>query len=99
MRTLILFPVLLILTLGCAHDLSAPLVPDGPGLNPGAAVQYDESDGPYMLWGEWTFYFNAAHDSVDVVPRRQARMHLNVLKFLESYCTPRSRITVMGQSI
>jgi len=51
-------------------------------------AQADVSDnGPYRLWGEWTFYFDENHENVTAVPRRQARFHLNSLKFLESYCT------------
>ena len=44
-------------------------------------------DGPYRLWGEWTFFLDAEHERVDVIPRRQGRFHLNALKFLEEYCT------------
>jgi len=52
-----------------------------------------QQEGPYRLWGEWTFHFNETHDRVDVVPMRNARMHLNALKFLESYCTDCLKIT------
>jgi len=39
------------------------------------------------------FYFSEDHNSVEAVPKRQARFHLNSLKFLESYCTDCLQIT------
>jgi len=60
---------------------------------PEITLNTDIPDGPYRLWGEWTFYFSADHNSVEAVPRRQARFHLNSLKFLESYCTDCLEIT------
>jgi len=46
-----------------------------------------------MLWGEWNIFINSAHDKVDIVPKREARFHLNALKFLEEYCTDCLKIT------
>ena len=89
MRYILILAVLAATVLGCARDVGIPTLPDTH--DPSGALQsqspYDLDDGPYRLWGEWTFFFNAEHDRVDVVPRRQARMHLNVLVKLEEYCT------------
>jgi hypothetical protein len=75
---------------GCAAR--TPVVPDTgrPSL---ATQQPSPSDNPHRLYGEWKFYFDAAHDQVDVVPEREGRFHLNTLKFLESYCADCLKIT------
>ena len=95
MRYILILAVLAATVLGCARDVGIPTLPDTH--DPSGALQsqspYDLDDGPYRLWGEWTFFFNAEHDRVDVVPRRQARFHLNALKFLEEYCTDCLQIT------
>ncbi len=91
MRYSTLFAITAMIALGCARSSGGPTVPTLPGGDESGAVEttaeaVDAYDGPYRLWGEWTFFFNAEHDRVDVVPRRQARMHLNVLVKLEEYC-------------
>ena len=90
MYRLILIGVALALVVGCAKAQPAPTLPSEPqvALDSGQGMK-----GPHHIWGEWTFYFNAAHDWVQVVPKRQARLHLNALKFLESYCTDCLKIT------
>jgi hypothetical protein len=92
MRTPILIVILMAVVLGCARPGQGPVAPDTKSW--GALGQSAQlSDGPYRLYGEWTFYINAAHDRVDVVPKRQSRFHLNALKFLESYCSDCLQIT------
>jgi hypothetical protein len=84
MRVIILLSLLVAIMSGCARD---PVVPP---LNSGeqSVLRADAAvwEGPYRLWSEYTFYINEKHDKIDVVPRRQGRLHLNTLKFLESYC-------------
>ena len=86
MRTPILIVILTVVVLGCARSAQAPVV---PGVNPAGALAQSSQvhAGPHRLFGEYSFFINAAHDRVDVVPRREARLHLNALKFLEEYCT------------
>ncbi|HEX9744317.1 MAG TPA: hypothetical protein VGB30_02725 [bacterium] len=82
---------LLIAPAGCASGNSiSPTINQAPEIQTGNSVI---TDGPYMLWGEWTFYFNESHNQVDAVPRRAGRFHLNALKFLEEYCTDCLNIT------
>ena len=77
---------------GCA--LPSPTMPNLSPLDQGISKAIDAAGkGPYRLFGEWTFYINAAHDRVDVVPKRQSRFHLNALKFLEGYCSDCLQIT------
>jgi hypothetical protein len=83
--------LVIVLITGCAsHD---PVNPSN--INPSLQDSHSAagSDGPYRLWGEWTFYINAEHDRIDAVPARTARFHLNSLKFLESYCTDCVEVT------
>ncbi len=87
-----------LLLIGCAHADVNPTTPSIPAdVQAALAGQVLQSepidDGPYRLWGEWTFYFSGDHNSVEVVPRRAARLHLNALKFLEEYCTDCLQIT------
>jgi len=76
-----------------------PVCPDSyhPAINVTIPDPYTDAqsayDGPYRLWGEWEFYFDASHESVRAVPRRQARFHLNALKFVEDYCEDCLEIT------
>jgi hypothetical protein len=77
---------------GCAGG--NPAVPDSASQATfDVAEGWAMSEGPNRLWGEWTLYINAAHDGVEVVPRRVARLHLNAVKFLEDYCTDCVNIT------
>ncbi len=84
--------LIFLLLAGCASGNSIV-----PGIEQPADIQLMSHNGevhdPHMLWGEWTFYFNETHDSVDVVPKRAGRLHLNVVKFLEEYCEDCLEIT------
>ena len=92
---LFLLLVVAMLTFGCAHAAENPLTPTENDLSVAGVAQSRDVDvhDPHMLWGQWMFYFNEDHTSVDVVPLRQARLHLNALKFLESYCADCLQIT------
>jgi len=83
------------LTFGCAHAADNPITPTENDLSVAGVAQSGSADvhDPHMLWGQWTLYFNEDHTAVDVVPLRQARLHLNALKFLESYCADCLQIT------
>jgi len=91
MRSMGFMIIALMMTAGCAHLREAPVAPSIDSSLP--AVRSSATDSPFRLWGEWTFYIPATHDRVDVVPRRQARLHLNALKFLEDYCNDCLQIT------
>ena len=105
MRNALLVVVLAATVVGCAHAGRNPTVPVTPGGDQGAhasrlhseltdtAAQTVDRDGPYQLWGEWTFFINAERDRVDVVPRRDMHFHLNALRFLEEYCKDCLQIT------
>jgi hypothetical protein len=91
-RYIALVAIGMTIIVGCAAR--TPVAPEtgNPGMQAlGGEVAVNES--PHRLWGEWTLYFNAAHDRVDFAPRREAKFHLNALKFLESYCTDCLKIT------
>ncbi len=90
MRYISVVAILAALLVGCARagDVVSPSTRNDLGQTPAA-----ENQGPYRLWGEWTWYINADHTRVDVVPNRYGRFHLNTLKFLESYCTDCLEIT------
>jgi hypothetical protein len=84
MRNTILLMLLIAVITGCARD---PVVPPSKSVEqPVLRANADVWEGPYHLWSEHTFYINENHDKIDAVPRRQGRLHLNALKFLESYC-------------
>jgi hypothetical protein len=91
MRSLILIVIVSAITVGCSHAPTAPNV-QSPG-TPYKITASASQGKNFQLWGEWEFLINAAHDKVDVVPKRAARFHLNALKFLESYCTDCLKIT------
>jgi len=97
MRTPILIVILTVVVLGCAQSAQAPVAPDA---NPGdvARQSSQRDDGPYRLWLEGTFYVDSAHDAVDVVPKRQARLHLNTAKFLEEYCADCLKIVKISKN-
>jgi len=94
MRYITVLITLTVMLLGCATAGQNPVIPVGDMSVAGTATtDYSESHDPHMLWGQWTLYFNEDHTSVNVVPMRQARFHLNVLKFLEEYCTSCLQVT------
>jgi len=91
-RTVTFIAICMTIVVGCASQ--TPVDPRIDPSNPGLSQQTDSiGKGPHRLWGEWNLYFNAAHDGVDLAPRREARFHLNTLKFLESYCIDCLKIT------
>jgi len=88
MSRLILPVILMVMLVGCARGSGSPVAPSAEKAPPPEASHMAAiSDGPYQLWGQWMFYFNAAHDRVDAIPLRTGRFHLNSLKFLEEYCS------------
>ncbi len=92
LRAIIPLLVSLALLMGCsARGPIAPEINDSPTVS----LQEGQSsyDGPYRLWGEWTFYIDETHTKIDVVPQRNGRFHLNTLKFLEEYCADCLEIT------
>jgi hypothetical protein len=95
MRYSLLVIIVAVMSVGCAHTDQNPLVPvEERGLSsPHPAALPAERDGPYRLWWEGLFYIDAAHERVDVVPRRDMHLHLNALKFLEEYCKNCLQIT------
>jgi len=86
--TMVVVLLLGVATLPCGCSGTAPIEPQIGG-SPDLAGQRQEpaNDGPYRLWGQWTFYIDESHQRVDVVPKRQELFHLNALTFLEEYCT------------
>jgi len=76
---------------GCMASERNPSIPttDRPDLDGIHGVMQSSipDPGPHRLWGEWTFYFNEAHDAVEAVPSREGRFHLNAMKFLEGGCS------------
>jgi hypothetical protein len=91
MRNTVLAVIFLTAVVGCAREASAPISPPLEGLS--QAVLAQEPDDNHQLWGEWLFVIDSVNERVDVVPRREARFHLNALKFLESYCQNCLQIT------
>jgi hypothetical protein len=87
MPRILLIVILAGAAVGCAHRAPSPVAPGlpsgGSAVTPKAGA--DDWADPHRLWGEWTFYFNGAHDKVEAVPRRHGSFHLNALKFLEDY--------------
>jgi len=85
--------LLILFVVGCSTGTRDPVQPD-PGtkipINLKAPSQINDN---HMLWGEYNLFFNNDHTSVDVVPKRQGRLHLNALKFLEEYCTDCIKVT------
>ncbi|MFH1675988.1 MAG: hypothetical protein ABIC40_03100 [bacterium] len=90
MKQVFIIAIIAVIIFGCAREAKNPVSPDDRGDGSAAIlsprVNQSEADSSYRLWGEGNFYFNANHDRVDVVPRREAKFHLNALKFLEQTC-------------
>ena len=94
MRNMILAILLALMVTGCGGFQQNPFVPQNMDTSPGASAFSAQSDpGPHRLWGEYIWYINEQHDRIDVVPKRQARFHLNAAKFLETYCADCLKIT------
>ena len=71
---------------GCSGG--SPVIPQLEAAKQGILhEQAKDYETAYHLWSEGSMYINAAHDRIDVVPKRAARLHLNALKFLEDYCS------------
>jgi hypothetical protein len=93
MRNAFLIVILGATVVGCAHAGQNPTVPvEERGLSSPHPAAVDR-DGSHRLWGEFRLYFDETHTKVDAVPVRSGRFHLNVLKFLEEYCTNCLQIT------
>jgi hypothetical protein len=91
-RNLYFFAIVAIIAAGCAGR--SPIEP-GAG-NPNLQIVQNALSteaGLHRLWAEGTLFINAAHDRVEVVPRREGRFHLNALKFLEEYCADCLQVT------
>jgi len=54
-------------------------------------------DGIHNLWGLWEFKLDAAAQTLEAVPKREADIHLNALKFLEP--PPYLYLTIDGISV
>jgi len=97
-RCIAILAVFAVILFGCAHSGQNPTVPVAPGGDqerglPSPHPASVDRDGPYRLWWEGFIYIDAAHERVDVVPRRDMHFHLNALKFLEEYCKDCLQIT------
>ena len=86
MRSIGVLFIISLIVCGCASNPTVPSIVDGSSQDLSAAGMSSQADN-HRLWGEWTFHFSADHTRVDAVPMRSGRFHLNVPKFLESYCT------------
>jgi hypothetical protein len=90
----VLLVVFSVIVLGCARAGGDPINPTNEMNVAGATVSEDaDFHDSHMLWWQGNIFINEDHTSVDVVPMRQARLHLNALKFLESYCADCLQIT------
>jgi hypothetical protein len=93
MRIIVLAVVFMVGMTGCAGNQGNPAITTLPGVNSQSTESNIMDNGPYRLWGEWNLYFNTEHTSVEAVPKRGGRFHLNAVKFLESYCKDCLKIT------
>jgi hypothetical protein len=80
-----------VLAVGCAQNPATPSPPQSSN----NLVQYQKAldPGPHRLWAQYRFLIDESHTKVDVVPERYSRLHLNVPKFLEEYCSDCLKIT------
>ncbi|MCX6645498.1 MAG: hypothetical protein NTY09_03945, partial [bacterium] len=103
MRTYTLFFLVAILLFGCTHDPVAPGVTVDPSINTGALETTVGGEisihNPHKLWAAGNLYFNADHDTVELVPLRFGGVHLNVLKFFETSCDECVLITGASKNI
>ena len=51
-----------IAVLGCARDVAVPVAPNSAAPQMAVAQSNPADQGPYTLWGEYTFYISAGHD-------------------------------------
>jgi len=87
MRSIVVLCVISLMVCGCAGNPTVPPVNDQADIPNLQLSSMNSQAGNHHLWGEWTLHFSADHTRVDAVPMRSGRFHLNVPKFLESYCT------------
>ncbi|HDS31090.1 MAG TPA: hypothetical protein ENN67_08615, partial [Firmicutes bacterium] len=87
---------LAVIAIGCSHAADYPVTPKENMPVAGAdGTVFGGERGPHMLWGRYMLYIDSDRTRVDVVPVRQARFHLNALKFLEKDCPNCLQITQM----
>jgi len=90
-RNIIFFGLALFL-ISCSGGSPVDTKIDGSDVSLSSASA-QSAEGPHRLWGQYLLYFDRDHTTVEVAPIRQAGLHLNALKFLESYCTDCLEIT------
>ena len=90
MRVQILICLTAILIFGCSSDPVSPGMSDDSSIaggdfqtTAGREISYHD---PHKLWAAGKLYFDADHETVQLVPFRFAGIHLNVLKFFEEMC-------------
>ena len=94
MRSISVLVIIATLLCGCAGDPVGPAMQATDGSMQASFTQAtDPHEGPFRLWGEWQIFIDETRTKVDAVPLRSGRMHLNVPKFLEQYCTDCLQIT------
>ena len=104
MKVPVVVAVLMLLLAGCGGGTGNPVATEMPAdESPNVRITtqqdgYHYSWEPYHLWGEWTFHINADEESVDIVPRRAGRQHLNAHKFLEDGCGDCLEITEISNN-
>jgi hypothetical protein len=79
--------IIALLLVGCSgKSADSPVSPDPSTTRPQTSQSF-VSDNRYLL-GYWDFFVSEDLQSVEIVPRRLAELHLNAVKFLEvSPCT------------
>ncbi|HDS29598.1 MAG TPA: hypothetical protein ENN67_01005, partial [Firmicutes bacterium] len=78
--------------LSCSHGGgNSPLTPGLTGTDlemtpavEGQTAHGTNHDGDRFLWGLWQFNVSPDHDSIEVIPLREAAFHLNVVGYLEN---------------
>ncbi len=85
---------MMLFILGCSSGTGDPVGVD-TGLQTANAIP--AGDGIHSLWGLWEFKLDAATQTLEAVPKREADIHLNALKFLEPM--PYLYLTIDGISI
>ncbi len=88
-RMWLIFTLVLMIAfaVGCSGGgTSSPVTPGLSDLNlTSGNAQADPTEGNHFLWGFWQVYIDTASLEFEVVPVRQASMHLNVARLLDNH--------------
>ncbi|MFH1675848.1 MAG: SBBP repeat-containing protein [bacterium] len=91
--------MVILIAMSCSSGEGNPVTPDANQVQNAKIVNSPQT----RLWGYWDIFISADRSTVDVVPKREAFMHLNAVRLLEtmpcSTCLKIGNIKVVGPNL